>query len=221
SHTHQSQGVGFTKISSPEGVVDYAAPRGSTPAEATTVIIGARDATSGCAMIRFDKWPDAPVTLQLERGVTLTGSVVDKDGKPAAGVKVQVRPAMAAAVPATPPAIIQLGEPANHTTLRRLVTGPMWPAVEEDNAMQEGSPCFYQGSIRTTSDKDGHFEIPFLFSGCHVMVTFAVPGEGLKYQMVTLGGARMELRLGSEHTLWLPAPYQVDVRQALHIPVCY
>lgn len=223
NHTHQVQGIGFTKISAPDGTVEYAAPQGSNPTQATTIIAGARDAAAGCGMLRLDKWPDTPVTLQLERGVTLSGVVVDREDKPAPGVKVEIQPAAAQpmGLPVALPMTLELAPSKSAAGTRLVATGVIPAAAEEDRSMQEGSPCFYQGSVRTTTDKDGSFEIPFLFSGCHVIVSAALPGGGLAREYVTLGGERMDIRLGWVQLSYLPDPYQLDYRQLLGIPDCY
>ncbi|MDQ2730244.1 MAG: carboxypeptidase-like regulatory domain-containing protein [Armatimonadota bacterium] len=79
------------------GIVDVWEPtsprtRVSASQNTTHVRLTFRDPDVGCAVVELDKWPEAPLTVQLHKGATLTGAVVDAGGKPAGDAKLSVFP---------------------------------------------------------------------------------------------------------------------------------
>lgn len=56
----------------------------------THVLIAFRDATVGCAVVNLDTWPTTPLTVQLHKGATLMGTVLNSQGKPAGDTKLSL-----------------------------------------------------------------------------------------------------------------------------------
>ena len=58
------------------------------PGAEDPIVIGVQHDTAGWAEVRLPRWPDAPVSVKLQAGATLSCKVLDGAGKPQAGVTV-------------------------------------------------------------------------------------------------------------------------------------
>ena len=71
-----------------DGSAPFSAPRWAVPAgetsvdDPTDILIAVRDPVQGFGETHLDRWPDAPVEIQLGPALSVTGTVLDPDGKP-------------------------------------------------------------------------------------------------------------------------------------------
>lgn len=73
-----------------DGLVTVRSYQNISPATVTGVTITVRHDTAGWAHLHLDHWTDQPVTLQLQKGVTVKGQIVDAGGSPVKDASLQL-----------------------------------------------------------------------------------------------------------------------------------
>ncbi|MDQ2731485.1 MAG: carboxypeptidase-like regulatory domain-containing protein, partial [Armatimonadota bacterium] len=140
----------------------------------------------GCGQWRFTHWPEGSVTLQLSKGSTLVGEVVDDAGKPVVNATVTLTPNLP------------------HVSLYTLDAGGRFEGAWAGNYNEV---MFCIGDIDGVTNIEGKFSIGQLMYG-EYEARVQIPGVGLRYHFVSLRGPDASILLSPEDRTTPKATYR-------------